>query len=632
MKTWLKTTGFYWLLLLIALLASYSNHFNNAFHFDDFHTIVNNPAITKLGNIPKFYSDGSLFSTLPQNQGYRPLLSTTLALDYKLAGGLKPWAFHLDSFSLFLLHILAVFHLYKKVLPSARFALAGAAVFALHPVMAETVNYIIQRGDMLASFGCTLGLVLYARNNPFYPICFILAGLGKPNGVVFPLLLTWWMLWSEKKWRWNHWIGCGLLGVLLAFLHHHFTPPSYTPGGSSLAAYLWTQPYIICTYTLKLFWPSGLVADTDLSPFASPWQPQAIAGYLGLALLLALIAWAARAPQRQGVALGLAWFLSALLPTSLIPLAEVTNDHRMFFPFVGLILAFFSALTLVPQKFLSSAKLLLWPALLALALTTHERNKVWHTEESLWQDVAVKAPLNGRGQMNYGLALMAKGDYQNALISFNKAQKLSPNYSLVYINLGVLYSALGRDKAAQSNFSRARALAPQDPNSYFYEARWKQNTDPVGALSLLEQALEHQETYPLAKDLMIKLALKQRDWKRLKRWAPELLASGELEQKIKQDEHSELEQAQALPESETRYIELSFVYNKMGNYAQALEACQKGLATYSQSAKLWNNQAVSYMELKDWKSALNSAQRAVKLAPDWQLAKNNLNWIQQQLK
>ena len=36
------------------------------------------------------------------------------------------------------------------------------------------------------------------------------------------------------------------------------------------------------------------------------------------------------------VAFGLWWFLVALLPTSIIPLAEVENDHRMFFPFIGL--------------------------------------------------------------------------------------------------------------------------------------------------------------------------------------------------------------------------------------------------------------------------------------------------------
>jgi len=36
---------------------------------------------------------------------------------------------------------------------------------------------------------------------------------------------------------------------------------------------------------------------------------------------------------------GLLWFLIALLPTSLLPLAEVMNDHRTFLPYVGLVIA-----------------------------------------------------------------------------------------------------------------------------------------------------------------------------------------------------------------------------------------------------------------------------------------------------
>src|SRR4051812_49284228 len=77
-------------LLLAALLAAYGNHFLNAFHFDDAHTIVNNAAIRELRNVPLFFRDATTFSALPSNQSYRPLVSTLLALDYYLGGGLHP--------------------------------------------------------------------------------------------------------------------------------------------------------------------------------------------------------------------------------------------------------------------------------------------------------------------------------------------------------------------------------------------------------------------------------------------------------------------------------------------------------------------------------------------------------------
>ena len=74
-------------LLLIALLAAYGNHFHNGFHFDDVHTVVNNAAIRQVGNIPQFFRDATNFSSLPSNQSYRPLVSTLLAIDYRLHHG-----------------------------------------------------------------------------------------------------------------------------------------------------------------------------------------------------------------------------------------------------------------------------------------------------------------------------------------------------------------------------------------------------------------------------------------------------------------------------------------------------------------------------------------------------------------
>ena len=78
-----KKTGNIILLALaafMAILLAYSNHFDNSFHFDDDHTIVNNPAIREI-DIYKFIVDGKTISTLPANQSYRPYLTIENALD-----------------------------------------------------------------------------------------------------------------------------------------------------------------------------------------------------------------------------------------------------------------------------------------------------------------------------------------------------------------------------------------------------------------------------------------------------------------------------------------------------------------------------------------------------------------------
>ena len=50
-------------LALVALGAAYSNHFDNGFHFDDSHVILNNLSIRSLENIPRFFSEATTFTT-----------------------------------------------------------------------------------------------------------------------------------------------------------------------------------------------------------------------------------------------------------------------------------------------------------------------------------------------------------------------------------------------------------------------------------------------------------------------------------------------------------------------------------------------------------------------------------------
>src|SRR5213592_2844852 len=135
--------------LSIILLTAYANHFHNSFHFDDAHTIVNNASIRELRNIPQFFRDATTFSSLPSNQSYRPLVSTLLAIDFRL-GGIQAFWFHVSILALFVaLTLLVAFVIYRLLqgagisLTNRWIALAAAAWYGLHPANADTVNYII---------------------------------------------------------------------------------------------------------------------------------------------------------------------------------------------------------------------------------------------------------------------------------------------------------------------------------------------------------------------------------------------------------------------------------------------------------------------------------------------------------
>ena len=623
---------FFLVLVWVGLL--YCNHFDNGFHFDDSHTIVDNPAIRDLANWPRLLSDATAFSVLPSNQGWRPLVTLSLAVDYRLGGGLKPWAFHADTFGVFLVLLTGFFLLARRVLGSPRKALVAVALLGVHPVLAETVNYAIQRGDLYATLGWVWGLWLFSlrghsRVSRAWPVPFGLACLCKPTALIFPLLLLAWMVCLQGRVEWKPLLLALALALGMAGLHRHFTPPSFRTGGPALLPYWWTQPAILCFYVLSLLAPIHLVADTDWSCFARPTAAPALAGDLGLLLLWVLGVWATRRRSTQGpTAFGLAWFGLGVCLTSLVPLAEVTNDHRMCLAYPGLILAWVHGLGQIRGRWLA-LPLVAW--LLWLSGLTWQRNRVWHSEESLWRDVTQKSPASGRGWMNYALTQMKVARMSEAQRAFEKAVQLAPNYPLAHLNLAICLAAQGHGEAAEAEFSRAESLDPKGPEVPYYRARWQNRPD---RRELLLRSLQRRPQYANAWNLLCQIDLQGKDWPALQsdlEWAqsrPDYQrAAAELARQAEQAQGQErLESQRELERTHSleAYLNHSYVLWKQNRMEQSLEISQQGLQRFPREARLHNNRAAALIGMQRWAEAAQSAREALRLKPDFRLARNNL--------
>jgi hypothetical protein len=469
--------------MLGAVLLVYSNHFQNEFHFDDFHTVTGNSSIRSLRNIPRFFTDARTLSTLPANQSYRPVVSTSLALDYWMAGGLLPFFFHLSTFLWFSLQLVLMFRLFHGIFdlvrPDSRnvfIAFFAAALYGQHPANAETVNYVIQRGDLFCTLGVVAALLIWRRTPaPCCVVPLLLAQLSKPPALIFPAILFAYLLLIERA-PWRESARCCVpplvVSAAMVVVHWRMTPAGFIGGAESAYAYRITQPWVALHYFFSFFLPLWLTADSDMRPFASIFELRAMLGLAFLGATVSAIVMCARRAEFRPIAFGLSWFLLALLPISMFPLAEVENDHRMFFPFVGLAMSVVWAFAIkirhrwvVPFAFVLLA---------GYGLGTFERNSVWRTEESLWRDVTIKSPTNGRGLMNYGLTQMSKGDYQTALRYFQFASIFAPAYPLLEVNLGIANETLGRQPEAEAHFERAVALAPDDAQVQFYVERWRE--------------------------------------------------------------------------------------------------------------------------------------------------------------
>src|SRR5580658_2615823 len=348
------------LLPLFAVLAlvtvTYANHVHNGFHFDDFHTVTTNPYIRDLRNIPLIFKDADTFSTLPANRGWRPLVTTSLAIDYAIARGLKPGYFQASDFFWFLVQLCLMYALFRHILDFARpdganryIALFATALYGVHPAIAETVNYIIQRGDIYSTLAVIAGLLIYIRwpahrSQGLYLIPVLLGLLSKPPALVFPaILFTYLMLFEDAT------AGRALarsapallLSIGMGALAGAMTPKSYDPGAWPAHDYRITQFLVALRYFGNFFLPLHLSADTDHIAETSIFHGYVWAGVLFVVALLAVAIYCSRQQRRElrPIAFGIYWYILALLPTSIFPLAEIENDHRMYFPFVGLALS-----------------------------------------------------------------------------------------------------------------------------------------------------------------------------------------------------------------------------------------------------------------------------------------------------
>jgi hypothetical protein len=389
---------------ILLTLTAYANHFHNSFHFDDSHTVQNNAFIRSVDNIPLFFTTAETFSAKPANQSYRPVVTTTLALDYRLGGGLNPVAFHVTNFSLFLLQCALMLVFFRRVMDRARpdpanrwLALLAATWYAVHPANAETVNYIIGRTEILSTLGVVLALVLFsgrgaARRYHLYLIPAALGVLAKESAAMFaPLLLLFVLLFEPAaplrdrlRAIWPSFVVCfGTVGVAIRMAS------SYSSGGTSRWHYLLTQPFVFLHYAISLFLPLRLSADTYWPMVEDPFEVRVLIGAGFVAAALGIAWTTSRRRETRPIAFGVLWFFVALLPTSsLVPLWEPINDHRMYFPFVGLVLAVVWSAGLAVRRRAAAYERRMAAAavaaILAMACGTWQRNIVWRTEESLW--------------------------------------------------------------------------------------------------------------------------------------------------------------------------------------------------------------------------------------------------------
>lgn len=228
-----------------------------------------------------------------------------------------------------------------------------------------------------------------------------------------------------------------------------------------MGAYLLVQLEVVWRYLALLVAPVSLSIfhDVGLSPRAS---------LVGGAALLVLIVLAFLVRRRAPlVALGVAWFLLLLVPSSsIIPLQYAMAEHRMYLASAGVFMAVAWGFAWLLTAVRGGARwrgVVLVAALVAavalLASLTVARNSVWTDKIALWRDAATKFP-RWQTLMSLGDALGERGRCDEAIPAYRAAIARAPRRLLPYEKLRVCLATQGRITEAREI---QRTLAGMDP-------------------------------------------------------------------------------------------------------------------------------------------------------------------------
>ncbi|MBI2920351.1 MAG: hypothetical protein HYY18_04630 [Planctomycetes bacterium] len=504
-------------LVCLAVALTYANALEADFILDDTHVVRDNPLLNGPGRL------GDLFRTPygpPEARTglYRPLLMATFLVDRWLLGpGASAAGFHLMNVLWHAAACLALLLLLRMLCGPGPVALAGALLFAVHPVHAEAVTGLVGRADLQAALASILAVACYERQR-------IAAG---------PRVLLWSLAGSVV-------LGLGLLCkeaavaapglcLLVEWYHRRAGGEGAGPGGiprvaaalalhgAAILAYLIARRAVVgavgveqALFTLAgtdplcrllvmgrvlldelrlCFLPIGLSASyaVNTRPDLLTVRHGDVLAWAAFGLVASLVAFAVAMRRKCPVlALGLGWFWISILPVSnlLFPIGAIRADRFLYLPSAGICLVLAAGLTALSGR-LRSANRPAWaaaagsslvPALLTVGiLLTHLRNYAWSNPEAYWKDAIARQPadpfpLVGLAQVRYDEAwdLRLRGDEQEAIRRLEEAAgyaaeavRLRPDFGPFQRLHGEILAALGRHREAAEAFTRALRSGPQ---------------------------------------------------------------------------------------------------------------------------------------------------------------------------
>lgn len=497
-------------MLFIAILsiALYTNTLKNGFVLDDEDVIINSPLIKDFNNVIELF--GSDYFNLSGEMSYRPVVTLSYFIDYKLSG-LKPWGYHLTNV---LLHATNSVLLYlflsfivrssaaktrKQLLQPIRdIPLLISLLFVAHPILTEAVNVPSYREDLLVFlfYVGALNLYLFIRSSTVSQsrlvmpalyllscILYLFALFSKEMAVTFPLMAycyEW--IYTDKRKNKNSILlnpyNIGYFGITFIYIYirfYYFHNPAslvevYAPAWG-FAERLLTIPWLLLNYLKLSLFPFSLSSDHIIDPVKAVSSFLFIAPVVIVSSLLA-IAITIRNRKKE-IAFGILYFFITLIPVyNIFPIAMSMAERYIYLPLAGLAIIAGALLKLgLESPGFRFRRLIVFITLFSTvslySIKVVKRNDIWGNDYLFWADTVKTSPKSDRAHLNLGAVYFDQEKFNEAIREVKTAIKLNPLDPQFYTLLGMLYAKQGRLDDAISEFRTVLRSEPTHPGAHY---------------------------------------------------------------------------------------------------------------------------------------------------------------------
>ena len=428
----------------------------------------------------------SIWTQLGATQQYYPLLHTAFWLEYQLWGEATV-GYHLLNI---LLHFVSALLLVRMV---RRLGIPGAwlagGIFALHPVMVESVAWITELKNTLSGVFFLAAALAYLKfdskreHKPYAAalLWFLLGLLAKSVIATLPaalLVVVWWMRgrisWKRDVVPLVPFLVIGMSsGLFTAWVERGFIGAAGGEFDFTLTERILIAGRAVWFYLYTLLWPANLV-------FIYPrWHIDSAAAWQWLfptaLLLLTLLFWVLRNRSRAPLAM-LLYFAVTLFPAlgffNVYPFRySFVADHFQYLASIGPIAVAAATIVQAADHLKTWSRRPLQPLLYGMLLSvlfilSWNQSRMYANAETLYRTTITRNDKCWMAHTHLGLLLMETGRHEEAMAHLLKALELHPEQADAHNNLGLLLMDEGRPDEAMAHLLKALELRPNHADAH----------------------------------------------------------------------------------------------------------------------------------------------------------------------